>query len=54
MGTIIPPQQAPTQYQEVAGKGPPVTQTNQNVWFLYEFKWIKNLGTQMIKKSNSW
>jgi hypothetical protein len=29
---------------------PPSTQRNQGQWRPYEFKWIKNLGTQMIKE----
>lgn len=48
--TILPPQNNPTQRQQVAGVGPPVEQDNTNVWSPYEFKWIKNLGTQMIKE----
>lgn len=48
--TLLPPQAPPTEYQEVLGKGPPVTQKNENVWSPYEFKWIKNLGTQLIKE----
>ena len=48
--TIIPPQNIPTNLQEVAGVGPPVQQDSSNVWSPYEFKWIKNLGTKMIKE----
>lgn len=48
--TIIPPQDIPTKLQEVAGVGPPVQQDSNNVWSPYEFKWIKNLGTKMIKE----
>ena len=48
--TILPPQNPPTERQTQAGIGPPVTQDSTNVWSPYEFKWIKNIGTQMIKE----
>ena len=48
--TILPPQNTPTQLQQIAGIGPPIVQDHTNVWSPYEFKWIKNIGTQMIKE----
>lgn len=48
--TILPPQQAPNDLQGNNNTAEPIVQDNTNVWSPYEFKWIKNLGTQMIKE----
>ena len=51
--SIIPPLSAPTSLQDDNNDKDmvePVYQDNTNVWSPYEFKWIKNLGTQMIKE----
>lgn len=47
--TILPPQDAPTKLG-TSTSIEPVIQDYTNVWSPYEFKWIKNLGTQMIKE----